>query len=193
MRRRESPSMHRPTNRTSSWPLARFAIGWLVAGLVVAAAMIGALRGIRDRTLPPLQRTELSVAARAAGCRVERTDDERPGNPPSSGIAVAAPAQPGVYAHSPSGGRLLAAVRKGVIVIHYRQPLSDDDLEELRTLQEVVPVGTIVTPNATRMQPGIAAVGWRRLLSCRRLSDATVDAIRLFRARNLGRGPDSHP
>ena len=185
--------MPRRADGPRGWSIARFAVAWAVVGLVVAVALIAALRGVRDRTLPPLRQTQLSVAAHRAGCHLMRATDRRPGNPPAAGAALGAPARPAVYDRAPAADALLSAVRHGVIVVHYRPPLDVDLTDELRALQALVPKGTIVTPNATHMAYRVAAVGWHRLLGCSRLTAATIDAIRLFRARNLGRGPDGPP
>lgn len=88
------------------------------------------------------------------------------------------------------GGGDDAALRRGVIVIQHRRDLPEAVVEELRTLQEVVPPGTIVTPGRVASEDAVAVLAWHGLLTCRRHSPGAVDAIRLFRGRFIGSGPD---
>jgi hypothetical protein len=85
---------------------------------------------------------------------------------------------------------VVAAVRRGLIVIQFRPGLSREQMGEIESLQGTVPAGTVVTPNP-RMGFEAAATAWRRALLCPRLNAGTLDAIRLFRGRYLGlRPPD---
>ena len=77
-----------------------------------------------------------------------------------------------------------------MIVISYRPRLDDERLAQLRTLQSVVPNGTIVAPDTSGMRYEVAVAAYRRLLGCMRFTDAAIDAIRLFRGRYIGIGPD---
>ena len=171
--------------------LARYAATWLVAGAVVAALLVVLLDGEETVELPPVRQIELVEAARAARCDFEQAGN-RPLNPPVEGRA-AAPAAPGVYDVSPDVAMLVGALRGGRVVIHYRPGLSTDRVRELERLQEAVPEGTLVVPNATRMRYEVAITAWRRLLGCPRFTDEVIDALRLFRGRYLGSGPDSAP
>ncbi len=86
---------------------------------------------------------------------------------------------------------LTAALRRGVIVISYRKDTVDAGRRaQLRALQTAVPDGTIVTPDVSGMRYEVAVAAYRRLLGCGRFTDATIDAIRLFRGRYLGTGPE---
>jgi hypothetical protein len=84
---------------------------------------------------------------------------------------------------------LLAAMREGVVVIQFRG-LASSDVSLLRSLQEAIPSGTIVAPNDTGMPFAVAVTAYRRLLGCRALNESSVDAIRLFRGRFVGSGPE---
>ena len=177
---------HRPPARAT----LRYAAGWLIAGLAVVGIAFAALRLGRDEevSLPPVRQIELSEAASAAGCELRA---ERAGQrlvPPIAGPRAAA-ARPGVYSRPIGDSALVGAIRRGTIVIHYRQPLTDDRVEQLQKLQEAVPVGTIVVPNQG-MRYAVAVTAWRRLLGCRRFARATIDAVQLFRGRFIGSGPD---
>jgi hypothetical protein len=95
-----------------------------------------------------------------------------------------------VYDDPPDGADLVAALRRGVIVIQHRADLPDDVVDELRALQKAIPEGTIVTPEPVRTRFAVAVVAWRRVLGCRTYARGAVDAIRLFRGRFIGSGPD---
>ena len=164
-------------------PLLRYVAGWLAAGavlLVLVFTLLPREGGDEVVPLPPVRQTELSEAARAAGC-VLRAQGE-PGRRGS-------PARPGVYSRTVDPRALIGAVRVGTIVIHHRPALGDGALDRLRAIQRAVPAGTIVAPRAD-MPDLVAVTGWRRRLGCRRLNAATFDAIRLFRGRFIGSGPD---
>lgn len=167
-----------------------YAAAWLVA----AAVLVGVLLAVLDTgepeevSLPPVHETQLTLAARRAGCELRRA---RPGehlNPPVLGGAGALPARPGFYEEPPSVSALLAALREGMVVIQFRE-LDDSDVDLLRSFQDSVPDGTIVAPNATGMPFAVAVTAYRRLLGCHELSDSSVDAIQLFRGRFVGSGP----
>jgi hypothetical protein len=179
--------------RPSRRALASYAAAWVLTGAVTATLLILILRGCSAQELPPLRRTEISDAARDGRCVLSRVSDRRPGNPPAGGRPAGTPARSGVYDAPPSTPRLVAAQRRGVVVIHYRPPIDQDRLDQLRLIQEVVPRATIVTPNETKMPYVLAAVAWHRSIGCRTLSTAALEAVRLFRARNFGRGPDAGP
>lgn len=108
----------------------------------------------------------------------------------SRGPPGGAPAAPGFYDQAPAISSLVAALRHGVIVIHLRGDVDDDRLVQLREIQAAAPNGTIVTPNATGMRFRIAATACRHLLGCEQVTDAVIEALRLFRGRYLGSGPD---
>jgi hypothetical protein len=175
--------------------MIRYAFGWLGLGALAALAIIAALGGGETRepavALPPVHETELASAARDAGCRFRRARRGERLNSPVDGAAGLASARPGVYDRAPRSEALTAAARRGVVVIQYRPGLDGDDLDDLRVLQQALPAGTIVTPNATAMPYELAVTGYRRLLGCTRFSEQAVEATRLFQGRYLGRGPDS--
>ena len=169
------------------YALMCIAIGALVAGLVVAILDDG--DSDTPTTLPPVRQTQLVKAVRAGDCELRRTKDaERPGS--RRAAARAAPARPQVYEDAPRREALTSALRRGVIVISYRPGLDRKRLEQLRSLQTVVPSGTIVAPDATGMRYDVAIAAYRRVLGCERFTDDAIDALRLFRGRYIGTGPD---
>ena len=168
-----------------------YAAAWLVAAAVIIGLLLAVLgTGEPDEvSVPPVHETELHEAAARAGCELERAHAGERLNPPVLGGAAAAPAAPGFYDQPLNGESLLAAMREGVIVVHFRD-LPSSELDLLRDLQEAVPDGTIVVRSETSMPFAVAVTAYRRLLGCRTLNQASVDAIQLFRGRFVGSGPD---
>jgi hypothetical protein len=179
--------------RRNRGALAGYVVVWLIGAAAVVGGVAVALSGGGEDTvaLPPVRQIELAAAARSAGCEFRRTRRGEVTNPPVDGARAAAPESPGVKDDPPSReASLIAALRRGVVVIHYQPGLADDRVDELKKMQEAVPEGTIVTPNTTRMTYAVAATAYHRLLGCAHFTDATLDALRLFRGRYVGSGPD---
>lgn len=179
--------------RPRRFALATYVVVWLVAAGIVAALTILALGGGEPETVavPPVEEIELDRAAFAAGCELRRARPREQLNPPVSGPASGASASGGFYDRALNQDALVSALRKGVIVIQFRADLEEERLEELRDLQEALPTGTIVAPNETGMPYEVAVTAYRRLLGCGHLTDATLDAVQLFRGRYVGSGPDA--
>ena len=170
--------------------LAVYVVGWALTGVVVALGVVALLRGGEDDvTLPPVRETQLTQAARDAGCVLRAGAPSRRDEPLVDGLR-SAPARAGFYEREPSARSIAGALRRGVIVISYRRSLPEDRREELETVQSAVPEGTLVVPN-DRMRFAVAVTGWGRLLGCRRLEDKTLDALQLFRGRYVGSGPEA--
>ena len=84
----------------------------------------------------------------------------------------------------------MGAIRTGIVVFHVQPDAAADLRGELRRLQAAVPRGTIVTPNPA-MEFALAATAWQRSLGCPRPTRDAIDALRLFRGRFLGTGPEA--
>ena len=169
--------------------IARYALMWIVLGGALAALALAVLEEpAREARLPPVHETQLVHAVRAAACRLRRAEPGRRLVPPAEGPA-GVPAAAGFYDRAPPVSRLTAAIRRGVIVIYHRPDATRDRVAQLRALHAAVPGGTVVAPY-TQMPYAVAAASYRRVLACPRFTDATIDAIRLFRGRHLGTGPD---
>lgn len=174
------------------WPaVTLYVVVWLATGVAAAGILLLVLSDGDDgkASLPPVQHTELRVAAQRAGCELRVGDEQRQGEPPVVG-GRAAPAAPGFYESPLPRSALVGALRRGIVVISYRPDLPQEQRALLRALQDAVPRGTIVAPNET-MPFAIAVTAWRRLLGCRRTGPEMIDAVRLFRGRFVGAGPDS--
>ena len=166
-----------------------YAVGWLVA-VAAAVGLVLALAGHdNDVSLPPVHARNLVAAARDSRCELRGATAGERLNPPVDGPAGARPAAPGVYAKSPPVAALTAALRRGLIVVQFRDDLPDEALGALEALQAAVPKGTIVTPDATGMPFALAVTAYGHLLGCPRYDDRVLDAVRLFRGRFLGSGP----
>jgi Protein of unknown function (DUF3105) len=185
-----SPQPPHQDRRTALPALLLYIGGWLMGAAVLAVVVLVLLSGRDDDVaLPPIQETELSSAATRAGC-VLRSGANDASVPPVNGTA-ADPVAAGVYDEPPDPAAIVGALRRGTIVINYRpDELPDDVVDALRTLQEAVPRATVVAPNV-EMRFVVAVTAWRHLLGCRRVSDRTLDAVRLFSGRFVGSGPDS--
>ena len=173
--------------------IARYAIVCVAIGAAVSGLVLAVVDGADRRTrakLPPVRETQLVRAVQLGGCELRRARGGEPLRPPVDGPS-GDPARPGFYDAAPPAGRLTAALRRGVIVVSYRPGLDSERLAQLRLLRALIPSGTIVVPDASGMGYAIAVAAYRRLLGCRRFTDATIDAIRLFRGRFIGTGPDS--
>jgi hypothetical protein len=171
-----------------------YVIAWLAAGAVVAAVLLVAMPGdggddVAQVSLPPVRETELTTAADSAGCLL-RAGSRRARDEPVVEGAAAPPAAARYYESAPAAAALVGAMRRGIVVISYRPDLAPAHRDRLRLLQRAVPQGTIVAPNSA-MPFEIAVTAWRRLLGCRRVGAGTLDAMRLFRGRFVGSGPDS--
>jgi len=184
----------RREQRTSHAALLLYAAVWLVAAAAVVGvvfAVSGGDPGDGKVSVPPLRETELGTAALESRCILRRADTGQRLNPPVDGPAGGRAARGGFYDRPVSTAELTAAVRRGMIVIQFREGLGDGELDALKELQQAVPEGTIVAPNATGMEFDIAVLAYRRLLGCPRFTDRTLDAVQLFRGRFIGSGPES--
>jgi hypothetical protein len=169
-----------------------YAAAWLVAAavcVVVVRAVFGGNDG--DVTVPPVRATQLGQAAAAGHCILQRSRGDEQLNPPVDGPAGERPARAGFYDDPLPSAALTAAVRHGLIVIQFRPDVAADVDDELHAVQAAVPAGTVVAPNATHMSFAVAVTSYRRLLGCPSLDPSALDAVRLFRGRFLGSGPES--
>jgi hypothetical protein len=170
----------------------RYAVLWLAAAAAVTflVSIAGGGGGDDSVSVPPVRETELRQAAVRGRCVLRTATAGERLNPPVEGPAGARPAPAAVYDKPVAEHSLVAAVRRGIVVIQFRPGLSGDDVDALKSLQQAVPKGTIVAPNGTGMHFDVAVVAYRRLLGCPRFTDTALDAVQLFRGRFLGSGPD---
>lgn len=160
-----------------------YGAAWAAVTAALALAVVTLVDGDESVTLPPVVEIDLTAAARSAGCVLRQGDRLDPSVPVSG--SAGRPAEPGFYEDPLPADALVGALRRGIIVIHYRRDLPAGTVRELRLVQRAVPAGTIVTPN-DEMRFVVAATAWRRGLGCSRVTDRAVDAVRLFRGRYIG-------
>jgi hypothetical protein len=171
--------------------LLRYVLSWAIGGaLVVAAVLVLAGRGNDDAvTLPPVRQIQLTAAARTAGCELRTGDRSNVLGLPVPGVPGRRPARAGVYDDPPDGADLVAALRRGVIVIQHRADLPDDVIDELRALQKAIPRGPSSRPS--RSGPGSR---WRWWPGAASWAAGPTPGARwtpsgLFRGRFIGSGP----
>lgn len=187
-----SPDLKGAAGAAGASGLLRYVVAWVTGGALVIAAVM-AFIGREDQdavTLPPVRQIELTSAARSAGCELRAGDLAQGAGLPAPDAPGPRPLPAGVYDEPPDPRGLAAAVRRGVIVVQHRPDLPGDVLDALRALQKAVPAGTIVTPEVAGTRYEVTVTAWRRSLGCPRFSRDSVDAIRLFRGRFVGTGPD---
>jgi hypothetical protein len=203
--------------------------GGLLAVLALAAAgiAIAATSGKNDggsadiqpktsapgsATLPARKVTELTAAAKAAGCQVRMhkwTSDDRDHvkdgtkvdyttNPPSFGDHYAVPSHDGNYVGqgTPPTGNLVHALEHGRIEIQYKPGLPKREVAQLEALFDEkldrYDPGQylLLYQNATNMPYDVAATAWGRDLVCPKFNDKVFDAIRAFRLRFTQMAPE---
>jgi hypothetical protein len=185
----------RPRRRGGASP-GRAVLVYAAVWLVAAAAAVGVIFAIfggddADTVdVPPVRETELGDAVGRSRCILRTAPAGERLNPAVDGPAGGRPARAGFYDKPVPVGELTAAVRHGIVVIQFRPGLAGDVVDALKQVQEAMPSGTIVAPNATGMHFEIAVVAYRRLLGCPRFTAQALDAVQLFRGRFLGSGPE---
>lgn len=179
--------------QTRARSLARYAFAWTaVAAIIVVAigGLIQALGGEEEVLLPPVRAFQLDDAAQRAGCELRRARRGEQLNPPVDGPRLPERVRPGVYERPLAPSTLGGAVRQGLVVIHHRPDTPRAVVSDLTELQRAVPEGTIVSVNEALGSTQVAVTAYRRQLACPRYSRRAIDAIRLFRGRFIGSGPD---
>ncbi len=160
---------------------------------------------VDDRTgtpPPPVQTTNLKLAAKRAGCvlrlklRDEGHDHVSPGttvkydtNPPTSGDHVQPPDQQadGAYSEMPAAIDIVHSLEHGRLEIQYDPTLPESDQLELKGLYDTIYSGALFFPNP-QMPYQVAATTWTNLLGCKSYrGGATLDAIRAFGKATWGR------
>ncbi len=172
----------------------------------------GSLHGVtpdaREGTAPPtVQNLDLENAAADAGCTLRlglpdegsthlEPDAETPNyrtNPPTSGDHSPFQQADGAYGETPGLINYVHSLEHGRIEIQYAPDLPEADQLALKGVFDDSPSGMLLFPNP-RMPYEVAATAWTHLMGCKRYEGAkTLDAIRNFRDRYRGRGPEPVP
>ena len=207
-------------------------LGGLLAVIVVAAVAVTVISSsgnsktgtgtpvkvadTKGITLPAAKNSNLTSAAKAAGCvaidtpdSVARTDQNRthvdPGtkvtyatNPPTYGPHYPAPASDGEYkpANTPASGYLVHALEHGRIEYEYSSTLPAADVKQLEALfnegdaQWTSRQMLLLFQNPTHMPYAVAATAWGHVLGCKTFSPRVFDALRDFRIAYTNQGPE---
>jgi hypothetical protein len=163
-----------------------------------------------DVKLPAPKITNLEEAAKAADCSLKSypiegsthvtTTVKYGTNPPTSGNHNPTPAEDGIYdpGNTPAKENYVHSLEHGRIQFQYKPGATPKQIATLEALFDEPVNGSPgyhaqVFENNTDMPTKFAAVAWGQLLSCNDLSDATIDAMRDFRARYTDKGPEFIP
>jgi hypothetical protein len=147
--------------------------------------------------------TDLTAAAKAAGCKVElKLRDEGhehipPGsevpdyetNPPTSGPHVEPPYQQadGAYTETPAEIDYVHSLEHGRLEIQYSPDLPEQAQLELKGLYDTMYGASLLFPNP-KMPYEVAATTWTNMLTCPTYKGAiTLDAIRDFGKATWGK------
>jgi len=151
-------------------------------------------------TIPKAKATTLEVAAKAANCEVKQWPSEGrqhtagpytyKTNPPTSGNHFEIPAADGAYTKAPNIGALVHELEHGRIIIWYPPNAPPSTIGKAKALFDEDSFHMVLTPNTTHMPYAIAASAWTRSITCPTVTDATWDALRLFRDRYRDQGPE---
>jgi hypothetical protein len=202
--------------------------GGVLAGIAVIAAaallVTGAIGGgggsdssggtaptaAADIKLPTQQASDLTAAAKAAGCKLANppiegrnhenkqfTAADYKTNPPTSGNHFPEWAQDGVYqpGGTPDLGMLVHTLEHGRIDVQYKPGTPTHTIAELEALLAEQSDGyhMLLFENTTDMPGQIAATAWGHSLICPQFNNQVFDAIRTFRAQYIDKGPEDVP
>jgi hypothetical protein len=194
----------------------------VVAVLLLSGGDSEGVRGGGGNVLPeggsvPEQRiTDLAEAAKEGSCerksfkpksRDHTTDPaERvryESNPPTSGRHFENPAPDGAYGGDvPDVKQFVHTLEHGRVIIWFKRSLPSEQRANLRALFEEDEYQMVLVPDDTRMKYAVAATAWNadptplgtgRLLGCPRITPAVYDALRSFRDKHRGNGPEPIP
>ena len=163
-----------------------------------------------DIKLPAQQISNLTAAAKAAGCKLsnppiegrnhenkEFTAADYKTNPPTSGNHFPEWAQDGVYPSdgTPDLGMLVHTLEHGRIDVQYKPGTPKHTVAELEALLAEQSDGyhMLLYQNSTDMPGQIAATAWGHSLLCPQFNNQVFDAIRTFRTQYIDKGPEDVP
>jgi hypothetical protein len=164
-------------------------------------------------TPPPVANGDLVGASRVAGCdlQLDLPDEGNTHfsdlnkvvkygtNPPTSGDHYAAneagsgALADGAFLDTPNWNRAVHALEHGRVEIQYSPDLPEDQQLALKGVFDSARPGVDLFPNAD-MPYDVAVTAWTNLVGCKTYDGAaTLDVVRDFRDRFLGRGPEAIP
>jgi len=162
--------------------------------------------GFAAATIPPSKMTNLTAAAKAAGCQLRTYPDYGNAhttgsvtyktNPPTSGDHNPEPAADGAYppGAAPAVAQSVHSLEHGRVEIQWRSGLPKRQINQLHALfNERDGYHALLFENQTQMPYPVAATAWRQALTCPRFTPVVFDAIRAFRATYTDKGPELVP
>jgi hypothetical protein len=159
----------------------------------------GASLDIAAQAPPQQQISDLTQAAKAAGCKLENptiegrthtTKHVKYGtNPPTSGNHNPVPAVDGAYSEDPGVFHLVHSLEHGRVIIWYKPDLPRKRLAQVKGLYEDDTYHLIVTPKKS-MPYELAVTAWGHLAGCKKVANSTFDLVRAFRDRYRDKGPE---
>lgn len=184
-----------------------------VAAILVLAFVVARVLDADDESTAGNRATvgqSLAAIASAARCDVSESPEEGTEhttrrvsyrtNPPTSGDHAPEPAQDGIYepGDEPAPESLVHTLEHGRVVLQYGPRTPDDQRRALEGLVGEPVKGspgyhTILVQNNTRMRAALAATTWTRSITCARIDDRSLDAVRAFRDRFVDQAPELVP
>ena len=197
------------------------AAGVLVAAAIIAIAVVVISSGGGDdggndpersaepsdefqkASIPAAEVKNLEQAASAAKCTVKTFPSEGRShvdghvdyktNPPTSGNHNIQPAADGAYTTAPAVENLVHSMEHGRVILWFQPNVSAQLKGQLKTLFDEDDYHVILTPNTRKMPAQVAASSWTRSITCPEVTNATWDALRLFRDRYRDQAPEQVP
>jgi hypothetical protein len=187
--------------------------GVLVAAVVVAIVVIVAAGGGSsssasaswpDGSVPKEKISDLSAAAKAAGCVLKNPPSEGREHtlkhqnyktaPPTSGPHYPVPQSDGAYLTTPKPYEgLVHALEHGRVIYWFKPNAPARVKGDLHALYNEDKALVLLTPNSRPMPYQVAATAWTHLLGCPAYNDKVPDAFRAFRNAYRLKGPEYYP
>lgn len=210
---------HKSAGRRRQVAFALGGLAVIAAAVVAVVLVIGGEDGSKPATKkavafkddgikPPSKKVkDLKQAAAKAGCdlrsfRSEGREHLAPGdkrpkyktNPPTSGRHDPEPLADGAYIETPKdfAEKAIHSLEHGRIEVQFRNITSRQE-RQLKGLFDEDDYHLILMPNLTNMPYQVAGVAWTKLLTCKKMNNASFDAIRAFVDKNVDQGPELVP
>jgi hypothetical protein len=158
--------------------------------LLLAGSAVGLALSDNGAEVPRPGNT-LADVARKAGCRLSEYDHGRITNPPITGrIVERAVTADGSHIGkaTPSIDATTHALLHGRVLIQYRPGMPEREVRVLDQLVNEDPDRVVGFANQTGMTSAVAATAYLSMLTCPRVTAATLHALRVFRDRRRGFG-----
>jgi hypothetical protein len=179
----------------------------LAVGGVLVLAVIGVIVFViasGGSDAPARKTRDLAKAATLAKCTVKSfksegrqhttaTVSDYKTNPPTSGPHNPQPAQDGEYDSAPAKEAFVHTLEHGRVEIQYKPGTSSKAKDALKSVFEESTDKMLLFPNNTGMPYEVAATAWTHMVACPKYNDRVPDALRAFRDKYRGKGPENVP